>query len=507
MKKILSLTFLALFAIGFTSCSEESLNTTPTTEMSGDLLFSNANSALMPLNGIYRAMYRLGPSHQFFGISSYNIIADVMADDFLMHLRGSGWFWRDCTYDMKHRYASTDRTPYVIWDNCYTYICNANYILAAKETMEGLPDEVNYVMGQAYAIRAYSYFLLAQWYARTYVGHEDEKGVPVYTEPTTSATVGRGRGTLRDVYAQINNDIDSAIILLDKAIPRLHKSHIDKYVANGIKARICLVQERWQDALDAAQIAQKGGKPTDDILGGMNDINQSDVIWGAEIIAEQSTKKRSFFNHMDAVDSYAGRARKQINIELYDKMGAGDIRRHWWNPSDPGNNQTHKGGYQQVKFRWKKLEEYTGDYIWMRVPEMILTQAEALCMLHRDGEAQQVLNDFMKKYRDKDYNCTKTGTDMGRLTSDYVGSLREEIIIQRRIELWGEYGRIYDIRRLKQGFKRTLKQGWTPETLIEGVNVGNSETWDWVMTIPQQEFDRNKALNFEEDQNPIELGN
>ena len=29
--------------------------------------------------------------------------------------------------------------------------------------------------------------------------------------------------------------------------------------------------------------------------------------------------------------------------------------------------------------------------------------------------------------------------------------LLEEIIIQRRIELWGEFGRIYDIRRLKQG--------------------------------------------------------
>lgn len=46
---------------------------------------------------------------------------------------------------------------------------------------------------------------------------------------------------------------------------------------------------------------------------------------------------------------------------------------------------------------------------------------------------------------------------MGKLTSDYTGSLLEEIIIQRRIELWGEFGRIYDIRRLKQGFKRTAE--------------------------------------------------
>ena len=39
---------------------------------------------------------------------------------------------------------------------------------------------------------------------------------------------------------------------------------------------------------------------------------------------------------------------------------------------------------------------------------------------------------------------------MGKLTSDYTGSLLEEIIIQRRIELWGIYRRIYDIRHLNQ---------------------------------------------------------
>lgn len=45
----------------------------------------------------------------------------------------------------------------------------------------------------------------------------------------------------------------------------------------------------------------------------------------------------------------------------------------------------------------------------------------------------------------------KTGTALGKLTSDETGSLLEEIIIQRRIELWGEFGRIYDIRRLNKG--------------------------------------------------------
>ncbi len=49
--------------------------------------------------------------------------------------------------------------------------------------------------------------------------------------------------------------------------------------------------------------------------------------------------------------------------------------------------------------------------------------------------------------------------------------LSEEIIIQRRIELWGEYGRVYDIRRLEQGFTRTTEMGWPTAALIAGTNT------------------------------------
>lgn len=509
MKKILTITLTVALAAGLVSCSQDILNTQPTTQVSGDGMFENATAALVPLNGIYRTMYSAGWSttgntHQCFGISAYNLAADVMGDDHIMSGQGSGWFWYDCLYDVKDSYASSSWRPYDLWNAYYTWISNANYIIAAKETMEGTPSDINNVIGQAYAIRAYSYFMLAQSFARTYVGHEDDKGVPIYTEPSVAGTPGQPRGTLRDTYVQINADIDTAINRLNNATARSHKSHIDKYVANGIKARICLVQERWEDALNAAKIAQQGGSLTTNITSGMNSISQSDVLWGAEIIADQSGIYASFFMHMDVLaGGYGESARKQINKDLYAKIGTQDIRRAWWNPQDAANGS---GGYQQVKFKWANSTTYLGDYIWMRTPEFVLTEAEALCMLGRDAEAQQVLNDFMSNYRDPAYNTTKIGTQMGALTSDVTGSLREEIINQRRIELWGEYGRIYDIRRLKQGFVRTEAQGWPTAALLTGLNTSNPDSWDWVLTIPQAEFDANEALNPEEDQNPLDSG-
>ena len=82
---------------------------------------------------------------------------------------------------------------------------------------------------------------------------------------------------------------------------------------------------------------------------------------------------------------------------------------------------------------------------FMRIEEMFLTAAEASCRLNDDKGARLMLNSLMQE-RDEDYTCKKTGTALGKLTSDETGSLLEEIIIQRRIELWGEFGRIYDIR-------------------------------------------------------------
>src|SRR5690554_1839597 len=230
MKKIflyISLGLLSFFALS--SCSDDALETIPTDSMSGAGLFANANSALVPLNGIYRSMYTAGWSttgntHQCFGISAYNLNADVMGEDLIMAAQGSGWFWYDAVYNVKPRYSSTTWRPYDLWNAYYTWITNANYILAAEETMEGAKSDVDNIIGQAYAIRAYSYFMLAQTFARTYKGHESDPCVPIYTEPTVAGTEGKPRSSVEQVYAQIVSDIEKSVELLEETT-RKHISH------------------------------------------------------------------------------------------------------------------------------------------------------------------------------------------------------------------------------------------------------------------------------------------
>ena len=259
MKKIFKYMIVGLVACTtLSSCLESSLDTNPTDSMSGSGLLANANAALVPLNGLYRSMYSAWSptdnTHQCFGISAYNLMADVMGEDMIMAAMGSGWFWYDCLYNVKSRYTATTWRSYDLWNCYYTWISNANYILDAEETMAGTETEVNYIMGQAYAIRAYSYFMLAQSFARTYKGHEGEPCCPIYVEPTVAGTEGKPRSTVQETYAQIMNDINKAVERLN-GTTRKHISHIDYATALGLQARIALVMEDWATAKKSSEEA------------------------------------------------------------------------------------------------------------------------------------------------------------------------------------------------------------------------------------------------------------
>ena len=519
---------LKYFFIGFaalaltTSCSEDQLETSPTTSVSGTTMTESNDAAMISLNGLYRSMYTSGWSttgntHQCFGLSAYALMGDVMGDDCIMSKQGSGWFWFDAIYNVKARFTSGAWRSYDLWYAYYTYIANVNYLIAMEANLDPADIDKMYVLGQAYSIRAYSYWMLAQCFARTYKGHENEPCVPIYTEPTSASTKGQPRATVKEVYDLINSDIAKGVEYLEKSqnttLGTDNKSYVTYPVALGIQARIALTTEDWATAAKAAEAAIATGKysiqPVDASKYALNQANfintvaSGNVMWGATIIPDQAGMYASLFAHMDVDASlYAGynRASKQINKDTYNLMGEGDTRRCWWDPTDPNNGD---GGYQQHKFHFSSLSTWEGDYVWMRIEEMYLAAAEAECMLGNDGKAQELLN-TMVKTRDAAYNCTKTGTALGALTSDRTGSLREAIIDQRRIELWGEYGRVFDIRRLKQGFVRTTAQGWPDNANILLTNrpSNNPENYMWVLTIPKAEFDGNENMDAEKDQNP-----
>lgn len=515
---------IIIFAAGIFSCQEE-LDTNPTDSTSGDILFSDIQKANVALNGIYRAMYVAEEwseqwSPEEFGTTAFTLTYDLMGEDMVQREGGNGWFWFDYRYNVKSDYTHKIGRPYAVWFFYYTMISNVNAIIAAEESITGPPSEISSLIGQAYALRAYAYFNLVRFYQQTYAGNEDAPGVPIYTEPTTNASEGQPRGTVANVYARIDADIEQAITLLnpDVAAPRNHPSHIDYYVANGIKANIALEKNDWATAEEAADIAMSGGTSMlsmSQLNDGFafNDVNANTVLWGVQIISEQIDGGETLFSHMDAsVDgSYAETSRKCISTWLYNRMSDTDVRKNmWW--LGPLENDAEIGplvSYNQFKFQFSDPSNNLGDFIFMRHEEMMLIKAEAMCMQGNYSEARTVLHELMAE-RDPGYDIsgltdasTLTVNDANGPTTPAGGSvtLLDEIILQRRIELWGEVGRIMDIKRLKTGFTRNFEGSNHPDKLLSR-NILNPEYPDFVMSIPQSEFDGNDNMDENRDQNP-----
>lgn len=522
-------------------CSDM-MNTSPTTEVDKNIILKDAKSMEVAMNGVYSTMYNridfvTANAHQCFGNMAVVLAAELMGEDMVHTAQGPGWFWNDYTYGVRQRYTSKIQRCYFVWKYFYEIINNTNYIISAQNTAHGDRKEIDCVIAQAKAARAYSYFMLIQLYQQTYKGNENLPGVPVYTEPTTSTSKGKGRGTVEDVYRQINDDLDSALSLFESCgISQKHVSNLDYYSAALLKARVALVQNNWDDAAKYAEEATK--KPGRSVMtmaeatvvkGTFTDATKewttgstpfnsafsSSVLWGVEQLSDQSNVYASFYSMMDACTDkyYAAESPKCISNWLYSQIPDTDIRKGWWNGDIDIPAEKWKFGaninYNQHKFQWEDQKSNTGDLIFMRMEEAYLIMAEAKCRMEDYTGAVAALESVISN-RDTDYRKRTDGLTGNTQSFGSVGeitTLLDEILVQRRIELWGEAGRIFDIQR--------LKKEWTRYWDIDGMESNHSNYLnkyseylnfpagyiECILMIPQTEIDINPNINAE-DQNP-----
>jgi len=89
----------------------------------------------------------------------------------------------------------------------------------------------------------------------------------------------------------------------------------------------------------------------------------------------------------------------------------------------------------------------------------------------------------------------------GTGTTPEIKTLLDEILLQRRIELWGETGRLFDILRLKTGYYRGYEGSNHVVKLNDDTRLPDYK--GFILTIPQTEFDGNINMDPIADQNPL----
>lgn len=481
---------VALISVGLlaTSCKKNYLETTPTTSISASDAFKTTANAWAAINGIHRSLYIQYYSNQDQGGQSANMIySDMLGEDLVNTTQGNGWFIS--TYRWLAHRSATSTVPYFNYRFYYTVIANANMIIDNVDAAEGPANDKKVIKGQALAYRGWAYYQMIVLFGKRFDAATDNNnpGLPLIT--SSKVNTPQPRATVAQVYAQINADLDQAITLLTGATARANKSHINLNVAQGLKARVALAQQNWAVAATMAAAARTGYAPMDTVAlkAGFNNYENAEWMWGSRQVSDQTTYFYSFFAYMSA-DFNSTNIRtnpKAINSKLYNLIPNTDARKRLWDPT--GANTSFpippggvRGAYQSRKFlSGGGSGSSIGDVPLMRAAEMYLIEAEAKARIG-DATAANVLFQLISK-RDPAYvPSTLTGQ-----------ALIDHILIHRRVELWGEGFRFYDLKRLNQPLDRTGANHVTSVATVLSIPAGDVQ---WEFLIPQDEINNTNGV-------------
>jgi starch-binding outer membrane protein, SusD/RagB family len=488
MKKIFSNFFrITCLVLLFTACKKSYLETTPTSSTSSSTVFKTTANALTALNGIHRSLYSQYLAQDQGGEGSVMINLDMLGEDVVMTTAGNNWF--NATYQWTAHRNVNGTTDYYMYAFFYQIIGNANQIINNIDQAEGPAADKKWIKGQALAYRAWSYFNLVQMFGKRYDASTKPNAQPGVPLVLAYSTDGQPRATVEDVYTQINKDLADAITQLAGYNRNGDKSQLDVSVAKGIKARVALTMQDWATAAQLASEARAGYTlmSATQYLQGFNDATNPEWMWATHQISDQSTYFYSFFAYMSANFSSTNIRTnpKAINSSLYDKISTTDVRKQLWDPTGTNTSfPTPPSGvrkpYMNRKFLAASSSNSIGDLAYMRAAEMYLIEAEARARSNQEALAQELLYTLVKS---RDPNYVKS--------SSSGPALINEILIQRRIELWGEGFRFFDLKRLNQPLDRTNANHQQSLASVLTIPAGDPR---WEFLIPQSEINANSAI-------------
>ena len=445
-----------------------------------------------------------------FGFIMIAFSGDLEAADLVTANSGYNWFSTCGALTSRNGdYAN----PYIRYAAPYNTIAAANEIIATYDPNSD-DIEVRYKLAQAHAVRAFAYLNLAPYFQFRYEIAADQPCVPLVTESTTNFTENP-RATVAEIYGLIIDDLDWAIENLEGYV-RTDKSRIDIQTAYGLRARANLYTGNWAEAASDAAAASEGYTPAsieEVSRPSFYSIDEHNWIWGYDmttdvaltnIYATSSSWIRSFSG-----DGYAPGTQVYscINSLLYNKIPETDVRKGWWvNASleSPLLDYVTWNGvsgnevatleienvklpflpYTNVKFGMNQVGAANNDEDWpfMRVEEMILIQAEGYARSGQPGMGKQILEDFVRTYRDPAYSADASGR-----------SLEDEIWYQRRVELWGEGFANPDTRRLGKPLVRFHDTDLGNFPTAFRFNMTADDGW-WLMRFSTSETNTNLAI-------------
>ncbi len=459
-------------------------------------------------NTFFLPMVAYGRDHDSFGFMSRLLALDVMSED--IAFGGLSFFRFD--YQLNYWGAQYVRTA-DYWNSFYSLIMNANETIRFLKDSPATTGE-KWLLAQAYALRGMAYMYLIQVYSDYMtIGvtegeltpiNREAKGVPILFTPYDGKSdeeiqAARGRNTVGDVIDEIERNLLKADALYgngqDAGVcnynQNLSREGISCAALHGFMARFYLLTQNWEQASNYALQALTGNATkAHDLTDGFMNVFADDVLWGFNHTADTQTTYASFFSHMsNDTPGYAGLnyCAKLVDARLYAQIPDNDRRKQLFNGPDGDRYAAYPGAqkpYAARKFGF--IDDWSMDYIYMRQAEMVLINAEANARMGQNEMAAQVLKPLMDAYYDGGWNVSSVSVD--------------DVLLQRRIELWGEGFSFFDLKRLNKGIDRNYEGS----NHLDGYKLQvPAHDPRWTYKIPSRAFNDNYYnLDPETDQNP-----
>jgi len=360
--KYITLGLLSTILFLTPSCSDDFLETTSTESAPSVVISGSVGGLYSALNGIHRKMVSQDLGIQGMGGEpGFMFSRDAHGDD--MTWATNTWLQSHLNWSINKNNTSSYNVG--IWRTYYQFILNANMILEALEKVSKTSSaeiiKADNIKGECLAIRAWSHFMLVQYYAKAYVAGSGntQLGVPYRLN---SGIESIARNTVEDVYAKINADLDMAQPLLVGYNGGV--THYTEKVVWGLKARVALTQQDYPKAADCASkaitLALAGGNKimqTTELMNGFANITTAtkDALYAAKTLDDQTVYFYSFYAYMswNFNASAIRQGPKCINQATYDKMSATDLRRAWWDAA--GTATVPATSYGKAKYQNRKF--------------------------------------------------------------------------------------------------------------------------------------------------------
>lgn len=199
------------------------------------------------------------PSHEYIIVNE--LMSDNIDDDGENNPYTDRWVeqvykWEDVT---ETNNASSQR----FWEDCYLCIVTANQALASMDELGKSSNKIRQARAEALLCRAYNHFMLASEFCKRYDSKTADKdlGIPYMTGLESTLNMHHERGTLAQVYENIDKDLQEALPLVGDDNYSVPKFHFNQKAAYAFAARFYLFYEKWDKAVQYATQCL-GGNPS-----------------------------------------------------------------------------------------------------------------------------------------------------------------------------------------------------------------------------------------------------